>query len=134
MKNRALLIFLFLISLALPLMAAEEMPLFDKTDRVLVLSAHPDDETIGAAGAIQKALKAGAAVKVVYYTNGDNNEPAFSIYEKRLTFRKGEFLYMGEVRRQEAVSAMSYLGLSSKDLIFLGYPELVLCPTPFWSA
>ena len=103
--------------------AAEELPPFDKSDRILILAAHPDDETIGAAGVIEKAIKAGAAVKVVLYTNGDNNEPAFIIYETRLTFRKGEFLHMGEVRRQEAISAMNYLGLNTKDLTFLGYPD-----------
>ena len=123
MKNKAVLTFLFLISLALPLKAAEEMPLFTNADRVLVLATHPDDETIGAAGAIQKAIKAGAVVRVVYYTNGDSNEPAFSVYERRLTFLKGEFLHMGEVRIQEAISAMSDLGLSRKDLTFLGYPD-----------
>ena len=123
MKNRIALIFIFFISLALTAEAANEIPPFTNDDRILILAAHPDDEAIGAAGAIQKAIKAGAAVEVVYYTNGDNNEPAFSVYEKRLTFRKGEFLHMGEVRRQEAVLAMSYLGLNSKDLIFLGYPD-----------
>ena len=134
MKNRAVLIFLFLISLALPLKAAEEMPQFTNDDSILILSAHPDDEAIGSGGVIQKAIKAGAAVKVVYYTNGDNNEPAFSVYEKRLTFRRGEFLHMGEVRRQEAVSAMSYLGLSGKDLIFLGYPDFgtMAILTQYW--
>ena len=103
--------------------AAEELPPFNKNDRVLILAAHPDDETIGAAGVIEKAIKAGAAVRVVLYTNGDNNEPAFIIYEKRLTFRKGEFLHMGEVRRRETISAMNYLGLGTKDLTFLGYPD-----------
>ena len=114
---------LFLLLFACVAAAAEEIPLFTKSDRVLVFAAHPDDEAIGTAGVIQKAVKAGAAVKVVLYTNGDNNEPAFIIYEKRLTFRRGEFLHMGEVRRQEAVSAMKSLGLSGKNIIFLGYPD-----------
>jgi len=96
---------------------------FDKNDRVLILAPHPDDETIGAAGAIQKALAQGAKVKVVCFTNGDSNELAFIVYEKRLTLRKGEFLHMGGVRRRETVRAMVYLGLRQEDVIFLGYPD-----------
>ncbi len=135
MINRIIVILCILISAACAASATEaEIPPFTKDDRVLILSAHPDDETIGSGGVIQKAIKAGAAVKVAYYTNGDNNEPAFIIYEKRLTFRKGEFLHMGEVRRQEAVSAMSYLGLGNKDLIFLGYPDFgtMAILTQYW--
>ena len=96
---------------------------FTKNDRVLILVPHPDDETIGACGAIQNALKKNAKLKVVCYTNGDSNELAFIVYEKRITFRKGEFLHMGEVRRKETVRAMVSLGLKQTDLIFLGYPD-----------
>ncbi|MFA5063636.1 MAG: PIG-L family deacetylase [Candidatus Omnitrophota bacterium] len=96
---------------------------FKRRDRVLILAPHPDDETIGCAGVIQQAKKAGAKVKVVYLTNGDNNEFSFIVYEKRLTFKKGEFIHMGQVRRQEAVNAMKLLGLSEDKLIFLGYPD-----------
>lgn len=124
MINKIIVIFCIFASTAYSASAAAaEIPPFTKDDRVLILAAHPDDETIGAAGAIEKAIKAGAKVKVVIYTNGDNNEPAFIIYEKRLTFRKGEFLHMGEVRRQETVMAMNYLGLNDRDLVFLGYPD-----------
>lgn len=96
---------------------------FKKNERVLILAPHPDDETIGCAGVIQQAKKAGAEVRVVYLTNGDNNEFSFIVYEKRLTFKKGEFLHMGQIRRNEAVSAMKLLGLSEDKLIFLGYPD-----------
>ena len=124
MKSKTVFILFSMILIAYAgASTAAEMPPFKKADRILILAAHPDDETIGAAGVIQKALKAGAKVKVALYTNGDNNEPAFSVYEKRLTFRKGEFIHMGEVRRLETVSAMNYLGLNRKDLIFLGYPD-----------
>lgn len=96
---------------------------FKKGERVLIMAPHPDDEAIGCAGVIQQALSAGAKVKVVYLTNGEHNQLAFIVYEKRLVFRKGEFIHMGEVRRKEAVAAMKVLGLDSGNLIFLGYPD-----------
>ncbi|MBI4706622.1 MAG: PIG-L family deacetylase [Candidatus Omnitrophica bacterium] len=100
-----------------------ELEPFKKGERVLIFAPHPDDETIGCAGVIQHALKAGAEIKVVYLTNGDHNQLAFIVYEKRLTLRKGEFLHMGEVRRKEAVAAMKLLGLKENNLVFLGYPD-----------
>jgi len=96
---------------------------FKKTDRVLILAPHPDDETIGCAGVIQKALNKGAVVSVCYLTNGDHNEFAFIVYEKRLTLRKNEFIHMGEVRKKEAIKAMQLLGLDESRLVFMGYPD-----------
>jgi len=89
----------------------------------MVLAPHPDDETIGCAGVIQQALKAGARVRVAYLTNGEHNELAFIVYEKRLIFKQGGFIHMGELRRKEAIKAMESLGLSDRDLTFLGYPD-----------
>jgi len=100
-----------------------EIPPLTKDDRVLILSPHPDDEAIGVAGVIQKALKVRARIKVVCYTNGDNNEVAFIIYEKHISFKREEFIHVGEVRRKEAISAMTYLGVNKDDIIFLGYPD-----------
>ena len=96
---------------------------FKDTDRVLILAPHPDDESIGCAGIIQEALKKGANVHVLYLTNGDHNQFAFIVYEKRLTLRKNEFIHMGEVRRLEAINAMRLLGLNESRLIFMGYPD-----------
>lgn len=101
----------------------QSIPDFTKNDRVLILAPHPDDETIGASGVIQRALKSGASVFVACYTSGDANELAFIIYEKRFTFRKGEFLHMGEVRRKETISAMKFLGVDENNIFFLGYPD-----------
>ena len=66
-------------------------------------------------------LANGAKVKVVCYTNGDNNELAFIIFEKRLTFRKNEFLHMGRVRSQETIKAMISLGLKPEDIILQSF-------------
>lgn len=106
-----------------PVEAVKSIDSIQKNDRILILAPHPDDETIGCAGIIQEALRIGAKVQVCYLTNGDHNEVSFIIYEKRLTFRRSEFIHMGEVRREEAVKAMKLLGLDKKDLVFLGYPD-----------
>ncbi len=114
-----------------PVVSVEENPqykisdigMITASDRILIFAPHPDDEAIGCGGIIQEALGAGADIHIVYLTNGDNNQLAFIVYEKRLTFRKGEFLYMGEVRRKEAIAAMALLGVRQENLIFLGYPD-----------
>ncbi|MFA5189370.1 MAG: PIG-L family deacetylase [Verrucomicrobiia bacterium] len=106
-----------------------EFPKFQKEDRVLILAPHPDDEIIGCAGVILHALKSGAAVKVVYLTNGDNN--IFSIlfsnpllFPLRLvTLTEGAFISLGRHRQEEAIKAMAILGIKKEDLIFLGYPD-----------
>lgn len=99
------------------------IPAFTQGERVIIFAPHPDDETIGTGGIIQQALAKGAKVKVVCLTNGDNNELAFIVFEKRLTFRKNEFLHMGQVRSRETIGAMASLGLKREDIIFLGYPD-----------
>jgi len=96
---------------------------FKKTDRILILAPHPDDETIACAGVIQEALKKKSQLKIVYLTNGDHNEIAFIVYERRLTFKQSEFIHMGQVRKKEAIIAMKTLGVNENNLIFLGYPD-----------
>jgi LmbE family N-acetylglucosaminyl deacetylase len=101
----------------------KELEPIKDTDRVLILAPHPDDEVIGCAGIIQEAVRVGADIHIAYLTNGDHNQVAFIVYEKRFTLRRGEFIHMGEVRRKEATKAAEVLGLSEKNLIFLGYPD-----------
>jgi len=113
----------FSLMLAPFVFGADDTISFNESDRVIVFAPHPDDEAIGTAGVIQRAIKAKAKVKVVCFTNGDNNELAFIVYEKRLTFKKKEFIHMGEVRRSETINAMKSLGLKDNDLVFLGYPD-----------
>ncbi len=104
----------------------KSMPLlesFKQDEKILILAPHPDDEAIACAGVIQEAVKAGAKVRIVYLTNGDHNEFAFIVYEKRITMRQNEFIHMGKVRQQESVKAMKFLGVPESELIFLGYPD-----------
>jgi len=126
MKKNALLFFViccFVFSAGFFYASAEELPPFTRKDRVLVLAPHPDDETIAAAGVIQRALRSGARVQVVCYTNGDMNEMAVIAYEKRFPIPRKENIHLGELRRQESICAMQNLGLLRDDLLFLGYPD-----------
>ncbi len=121
-------ILIFILFFLSPLSAAESLVAeklgqFNEGERVLILAPHPDDEVIGCAGVIQEALASGARVKIVYLTNGEHNQFGFIVYKKRIVFKQKEFIALGEVRRQEAIEAMSLLGVDKDDLIFLGYPD-----------
>jgi hypothetical protein len=51
---------------------------FSLTDRILILSPHPDDEVIATGGIIQQALAQDLPIHVAFFTYGDNNEWAFA--------------------------------------------------------
>ncbi len=92
-------------------------------DRILILAPHPDDETIACGGIIQKAVAMGLPVRVVFLTNGDNNEWSFVLYRKRPELLPGQVKAMGLVRHDEALAAAGILGLRPEQLTFLGYPD-----------
>jgi LmbE family N-acetylglucosaminyl deacetylase len=62
---------------------------------------------------------------VAYLTNGEHNQFAFIVFEKRIPLKKNEFIHLGEVRKSEAIKAMKLLGLGEDNLIFLGYPDFM---------
>ena len=103
---------------------AADAPLsFSPKDKVLIISPHPDDEALGAAGAIQRAKASGAAVKVLYLTHGESNEVSSVFYRKKPLVLRSDFIKNGLLRRQEAVESMAFLGLAAQDLVFFGYPD-----------
>ena len=88
-----------------------------------MLAPHPDDEALGCAGVIREAVSRNLPVRVVYFTNGDNNELSFILYRKHPVVVPSAVQAMGEVRSREAVAAAGALGLARADLTFLGYPD-----------
>jgi len=92
-------------------------------DRILIAAPHPDDETLACAGIIQKAAALKLPVRVVFLTNGDNNEWSFLLYRKRPVLASVQVRGMGETRQREALAAAGALGLAPEDLVFLGYPD-----------
>ncbi len=93
-----------------------------KTARVLVLSPHLDDETLGAGGAIAQAVKSGARVRIVFCTNGDGSG-ATIIGENFHYLRRHSYVEMAKMRQREAVRALAQLGVQRQDIVFLGYPD-----------
>src|SRR3954464_5174677 len=92
-------------------------------DRILVLAPHPDDEVLGAGGVLREAARRGLPLRVVFLTNGDSNEWSFLAYRKPPVLMPAGALAMGTIRHQEALAAATALGVSDRDLVFLGYPD-----------
>lgn len=95
----------------------------NQPDRVLVFAVHPDDETLGAGGLIQKALKAGSDVRVVVVTDGDNNPWPQRYVERRWKILKMDKERWGKRRREEALAALALLGVGKDHIRFWGWPD-----------
>lgn len=100
----------------------EELSL-DGYERLLVLAPHNDDEALGAAGLIMKAVEQGIEVHVVFMTNGDGF--TFStIQEFETLFPAAEdYIALGELRQQESINVLGMLGVPEENITFLGYPD-----------
>lgn len=72
--------------------------------RVMIIVPHQDDEINLAGGVIEKYLRYGSEVYVVYTTNGDVSVPA-------------------EQRLNEGINALGVLGVDEEHIIFLGYGD-----------
>lgn len=92
-------------------------------DRLLVFAPHPDDETLATGALIQSALAAGAALRVVLATDGDNNPWPQRWLERRWHIGAAERARWGERRRREATAALAVLGVGVQAVRFLGWPD-----------
>lgn len=106
--------------------AVHETVTLTKSDRLLVVSPHPDDESIACSGLIQHALKADAQVRILWMTAGDHNIVGPVVFWRKLALTPAQYRDIGHRRIQEARAAASVLGVPQNDLIFLGYPDLGL--------
>jgi LmbE family N-acetylglucosaminyl deacetylase len=83
----------------------------DTVLRLLVLAAHPDDETIGASVLLAKYPRS----SVVYLTDGAPRDPRFwtgGPYTSREDYAR--------MRRKEAAQALEYVGMSDEQVSWLG--------------
>lgn len=99
-----------------PALAARELRPFplEGFSRVTVVAAHPDDETLGASGLLQRLHAAGAEVSLVVATDGEAAFPAADFAERR---------DLGRTRRHELRDSLDAQGLHDVEPIWLGLPD-----------
>ena len=91
---------------------------FPQPERVLVISAHPDDPDFGAAGVVALWADQGAEVYYVVVTDGSKGSADPDMTSERLV----------EMRQAEQRAAAKAVGV--KDVLFLGYPDGATKNTP----
>ncbi len=99
------------------------IPAFQKTDTLLILSPHPDDETLCCSGAILNALSAGAQVYVVWMTAGDGFEWDDILLTHKIKPKPEAMFSLGNRRITESKQAAKKLGIPENHLIYLGFPD-----------
>lgn len=91
--------------------------------RLMVFAPHPDDETLGAGGLIQRVLASGGTVQIVFVTNGDGYVDGVRVESRRTDARASDFIQYGQRRHDEALRAVQDIGLRASDAVFLGFPD-----------
>jgi LmbE family N-acetylglucosaminyl deacetylase len=89
----------------------------------MVLAPHPDDETLGAGGLLQRAAARGVPMRVVFATDGDDNPWPQRVVERRLWIDANARARWGSRRRGEGYAALEALGLPRECAVFLGLPD-----------
>ena len=90
---------------------------------LLVVSPHPDDETLCCAGVIRRVLEAGGRVSILWLTSGDGSELDLIFVEKSLRLSPRRMRDLARRRMGEARAAASALGVPRSGQYFLGYPD-----------
>ena len=98
-------------------------PLITKETRLMVFSPHPDDESLGAGGLVQRVLETGGSVQVVFMTNGDGFPEAVEMGGHISNPTAKDFREYGEDRMEESRKALATLGMKQSDILFLRFPD-----------
>ena len=115
------------------------LPLLTPRSRVMLFAPHPDDESLAAGVFLQRAIGEGAAVRVIYATDGERNCWPQRVLERKVRLRDNDRRRWGARRRNEALAALRILGIKAVDVRFLSLPDqgitdLLLsgCGKTFW--
>lgn len=98
-------------------------PIVGQNERLLVIAPHPDDETIGAGGLIQRVLEQNGTVRVVLMTAGDGYVEAVTREAHQPKPRPDDFIAYGERRMKESRAALRGLDHGRIRLQLLGFPD-----------
>ena len=100
-----------------------DAPFFTAQSRLMVIAPHPDDESLACSIVVQRAVRAGARVRVTYATDGDNNPWPQRAIERKWCLTEFDRARWGQLRRKEALNALEVLGVGWSDADFLALPD-----------
>src|SRR5947209_19932336 len=88
---------------------------------LLVIAPHPDDEALGCAGVMLRALQKEQRVGVVLVTNGEGHRKAAAAVAKKpeAQLEPADFFRLARIRQQHSVGALGKIGVRREDLIAL---------------
>ena len=89
-----------------------------RKETIVVVGAHPDDETLGCGGAVARRIQEGREVVVVVLTPG---ERLYSIVLGIDTDPTPE--EVGRIRQEETRRSTRILGVKPENVLFLGYGD-----------
>jgi|GEM_PF-6841539 len=87
------------------------LPEFSPNERIMLVVPHPDDETLGCAGLIQRITAASLPFSLIMVSDGN---------------RRGKMIR----RKAEVLAAMAHCGVLPGQFSFLDYPDGKLSSTP----
>ena len=90
------------------------MELFNSGASILIVSAHPDDETLGMGGTIKRMTESGCLIRILFMSDGVSS---------RDNLRESL-----DARRNNCKKALEILGV--KDVHFLDFPDNLLDSIP----
>ena len=82
----------------------QELPAIKPSDKVLIFAPHPDDETLGTCGFMQKANIVGAKTAVVVVTDGN---------------KRGK----ESIRKEEVIRAVDLCSKNEEQIYYLNFPD-----------
>src|SRR5215471_6339642 len=98
-------------------------PTFDTRSRLVLIAPHPDDEALACSVILQHAVRARAAIRIVYVTDGDDNPWPQRALERRWRLSASDRKRWGKLRRAEALAALRVLDIGPADIQFLALPD-----------
>lgn len=111
------------IAVAAPARELPAMPPIAPEERILIVSPHPDDESLCCGGLIATARRAGAQVSIVWVTSGGGFRLDAMIVQKKARPKYAGMRALARRRIDEAQDAARRLGVDDGHLFFLGYPD-----------
>lgn len=101
----------------------DNFPEISSSDRIIIFSPHPDDETLGNSAIIRQAIEKNATIMIVVMTNGDAYSQDFFNMFLKFSNNSNSSGNIGDNRHDEVINATQKLGLNESNIVFLGYPD-----------